>query len=620
MAPAERGLRRALQRARPGRRLTLVLAVYLLLAGAITIRLVSVQLVDTEGYAEDAAAQTQQEIELSSRRGAILDREGQPLAISVPAAAVYGDPAAIEGAGIDPTWIAAELAPLLERPTGELVDELSTDRRFVYLGRQLPREVGEEVADLELPGVGVLEEHDREYPAGSLAAQALGHAGIDGDGLAGLEAAHEGVLQGTPGRLARERGRSGASITAANMEREAAEPGEDLTTTIDRGLQADTERILAETIDEYGAQGASAVVLAPGSGEVLAMASTPGYEPEAIEDAPEYARRNRPLTDAYEPGSVLKALTVATALEEGVVTADETLSVPAAVEVAGQRFTDVQTREDREADLGEIVAESSNVGVIELAQQLGPERLAAGLQRFGLGQPTEIGFPGESAGSLPAPDDWSATSLPTIAMGQGVSVSLTQTAAAFAVLANDGERMAPRLLRDEPAAPGDASRVDGQRVISPDTAAQVTGLLEGVVEEGTGTAAGVPGYAVAGKTGTAQKPSTTERGYEEGAYLATFAGYAPAEDPAVVVAIMVDEPQDEYFGGVVAAPAFAEITATALERLRIPPDDPRAAEEEEPADPDPEDAADGPPGISGPSDNESDDGDDPSNPSGGDEG
>ena len=603
MGRAPRGLGRATARARPGRRLTVVLAVYVIATVAIVARLATLQLVDVEEHRAAAARQATAEVELPSRRGAILDRDGEPLAASVPGAAVYADPQAIAAAGLDPTWIAAELADPLDHETGELVEALSGDGRFVYLARQLPRAAGEEIAALGLPGIGVLDEPLREYPAGRIGAQVVGVAGIDGEGLAGLELALDEELRGEPGRARGEHTEAGVPIASAPREIVEPTPGLDVVTTVDRPLQAEAEEVLDATVAAHDARGAAAVVLDPRSGEVLAMASTPGYHPDEVGDATSEARRNRAVTDVFEPGSVLKALTVATALEEGVVAPDDAWHVPSGIEVGGRRFTDATQRDGAVRDLAEVVATSSNVGAIQLAEELGQERLHDGLAAFGVGELTGLGFPGEAAGQLPAPPQWSATSLPTIAMGQGVSVSLLQTATAFAALASDGALVTPRLVDrvvdpDGGAEPVTASAVSSEaveRAVSPQTARAVTDLLVGVVEEGTGVGAQVPGYTVAGKTGTAQKPSETERGYEDGAYIAAFAGYAPADDPAVVVAVMVDEPQEEYYGGIVAAPAFAEIAEAALSRLRIAPDDPReAATEERPDAPPPEDAADGP--------------------------
>lgn len=587
-------LARATSRARPGRRLTFVLGLYLLTTALIVVRLADLQVVDAEEHRAAAAQQAVTEIELPSRRGALLDQSGEPLAASVPGAAVYADPRAIASSGLDPTWIAAELAEPLGRGTADLVDDLTSDRAFVYLARQLPRGVGEDVAALGLPWVGVLEEPLREYPAGRTGAQTVGVAGVDGDGLSGLELALDDRLRGEPGLTRGERTQGGLPIASAEHEVTPPVPGDDVRTSLDLPLQAEAEAALDEAVAAADARGAAAVVLDPSDGAVLALAATPGYHPDEVATASPEARRNRPVTDVFEPGSVMKALTVATAIEEGVVAADAAWHVPASVEVGGHRFTDATPTDGAVRDLPEIVATSSNVGLIQLAEELGPDRLHAGLAAFGVGESPGLGFPGEAAGVLPATDAWSATSLPTIAIGQGVSVSLLHTATAFATLAADGERVTPTLLADEAPAPR-------ERVVSPATARAVTDLLVGVVDDGTGVAASIPGYAVAGKTGTAQKPSESARGYEDGAYVATFAGYAPADDPAVVVAVMIDEPQDDVYGGIVAAPVFAEITEAALTRLRVPPDDPHAAaRDDRPEAPDPAEAADAPaPAVAG---------------------
>ncbi len=568
------GMARAAERARPGRRLALFLAIYLGLTALIAWRLVTVQVVSADEYRELAQRQTQREIELPPRRGTILERGGDPLAISVPAAAVYANPRALESAELDPSFVASDLSEVLGVPMGSLMEDLTRDSGFAYLGRQLPRELGEQVKEMRLAGIGVLEEPRRTYPSATLASQVVGFAGIDGEGLSGTEAAFEEDLSGSPGMLRQERAPGGVTISSAPQEVEAAEPGKDVMLTIDGRMQHNAERLLADVVEAHDALGASAVVLDVETGEVLVMASTPGYDPSEIGAASQYERRNRAVTDVFEPGSVAKAVTVAAALEEGVTTPDRVVTVPDSVTVGNKRFRDSTAKAERDLSVTEITAESSNVGTIQLAQQLGEDTLHDYLGRFGLGRSPELGFPGESAGLLPGLDQWYSTSLPTIAIGQGVSASLLQVAGVFETIATGGEWVQPSFVHAVADANGQLSPVaEGarERAISEGTAAEVAEMLAAVVTEGTGQAAAVPGYSVAGKTGTAQKPSETERGYEEGAYIATFAGFAPVEDPQLVAAIMVDEPQDDYYGGDVAAPMFAELMEFSLSHRRVAP-------------------------------------------------
>ncbi len=429
---------------------------------------------------------------------------------------------------------------------------------------------------MDVPGVGLLTEPRREYPARGLAAPVVGFSGVDGDGLAGLELGLDELLSGRSGKLWLERAPSGLDISTAPREVVPSVPGRDVVLTLDREVQAATERVLARAVAGHGAQGGSAIVLDVASGEVLAMASQ-GERPHRG-GAPE---RNRVVTDVFEPGSVNKVITASAALEEGVILADEVMRVPDGYEVGGKRFTDSHTNDKRRLTFSEIMAQSSNIGTIKIAQRLGAERLAGYLERFGYGRPSGLAFPGESAGLLALPDQWSATSLPTISIGQGVSATLLQVADVFATIARGGRRVAPSLVRGTVGDDGRlraAAQPRQRRVVSPETAETIAGMLVGVVEDEQGTCelCAVPGYRVAGKTGTAQKPSTTRRGYEPGAYIASFVGFAPADDPALVVGVALDEPRPVYYGGLTAGPAFSSIMNFGLRHRRVPPSDPRA--------------------------------------------
>ncbi|WP_052667701.1 peptidoglycan D,D-transpeptidase FtsI family protein [Nitriliruptor alkaliphilus] len=566
-------------------RLRWMLGVYLLVALLVVGQLIRIQLVDTPGYADLSASQRARIIELPGDRGRIYDREGDVLATTVQAATIYADPRAFrprqtpEGLQVPPAadamQTANQLAPLVGRSAEDLAERLTTDAHFVYLARQLDHEVGVTVRELGLEGVGVLAEPKRVYPAGGLAGQVVGFTGIDGEGLQGLEARYDDLLVGTPGLLTLERAPGGLDIASGTRELIPSEPGTDLVLTLDREVQYVAERAAADVTEEFGAEGASVVVLEVATGDVLAMASVPSFDPNQRGDADASTWRNRAVTDVFEPGSTQKALTIAAAIEEGLVHEDSVMRLPTGITVAGKRFTDATPQPEADWTLTEIMERSSNVGTIELAQRLGPERLEAYLRSFGEGSSTGTGFPGESAGLLMPSEDWWGTSLPTIAIGQGVAVSLVQLANAYATLANDGVAVVPRIVR---GTVGDDGRLTPaadpveRRVVSVDTAEQVQRMLETVVsgEHGTGHRAAVEGYQVAGKTGTARKPSADARGYS-GEYVATFVGFAPVDDPALVVAVMVDEPRP-FYGSIVAAPVFSEVMRAALASRRIQPD------------------------------------------------
>jgi cell division protein FtsI (penicillin-binding protein 3) len=569
------------------RRLRWLLGIYLLVAAVVVAQLVRVQVVDTPGYADLSASQRARIIELPGERGRIYDREGDVLATTVQAATVYADPRAFRPAerpdglvappAADAAAVADQLAPLLGRDPGDLADLLTTDSHFVYLARQLDHEVGASIRQLGLEGVGVIGEPKRVYPAEGLAGQVVGFTGIDGEGLQGLEARYEDLLLGRPGLLTLERAPGGLDIASGTRELIPSEPGTDLVLTLDREVQHAAERAAAEVTAEFGAEGASVLVLEVGTGDVLAMASAPTFDPNRRGEADPATWRNRAVTDVFEPGSTQKALTIAAAIEEGIVDERDVLRVPTQVTVADKSFTDSTPQPTSDWSVTEIMERSSNVGTIEIAQELGPERLEDYLRSFGIGSSTGTGFPGESAGLLAPVEDWWGTSLPTISIGQGVAVSLLQLANSYATLANDGVAVAPRIVRGTVGEDGrltpSAEPVE-RRVVSEDTATQVQRMLEKVVsgDHGTGHRAAVDGYRVAGKTGTARKPNVDSRGYS-GEYIATFVGFAPADDPQLVVAVMVDEPRPVFYGGLVAAPVFSEVMSSALATRRVLPDD-----------------------------------------------
>lgn len=571
-------LARAQQRARVSRRLLLLLICYLAVIGLMGWRLIAVQLVDAEIYAAWASQQTQREVSLPAARGALTDRDGEPLAMSLAASTIFANPRVLREAGVDPYLMASQLTAVIDTDMEALVDTLSSDRAFVYIGRQLPRAVGEAVTAMELPGIGVIEEPTRVYPAEHIASQVVGFAGLDNNGLAGIELQYDEALSGTEGTLLFERAPGGVEISAAPREVEPAVPGVDVRLTLDREIQFATEEILADAVQQYSAIGGSAVVMDARTFEILGMASVPSAAAEAYASASPYDRRNRALTDVFEPGSVNKVIAIAGALEDGVVGADQSFEVPYQISIGPESYSDSEPHPTAWWSTRDIMARSSNVGTIRIAQRLGSERLHDYVSEFGLGRPTGLGFPGESRGILAEVEDWTVSSLPTIAIGQGVAATLVQTAQVFAVIANDGEFVPPSLVQGTVDSGGTFTPQPDRaprRVVSAETAEIVADMLVDVVESsvGTGSRAAVPGYLVGGKTGTAQKPLEGARGYKEGAYIASFVGFAPADDPRLVIAVMLDEPTPSY-GGLSAAPTFSRIMEFSLRDQRVPPSTP----------------------------------------------
>ena len=582
------GCARAVARANSRRRLSLLLVAYLVLTLVMGWRLVGIQVLRAEEYRGLANRQVQRQVTLAPRRGKLYDRAGEPLAMSLASATIYANPRQLKASGLSAATVARQLAPVVNRPVADLTEALNKDAAFVYLARQLPRDAGTRVTALKLPGVAVLEEARRVYPSGGLASQVVGFAGIDGQGLAGMELGLESTLAGRAGAMRLEQAPRGLEISSAPRQVSPPVPGDDVVLTLDREIQATTERVLGSAVRQYNAEAGSAVVLDAKTGQILAMASLPSFDPESLEDSTPDARKNRAVTDIYEPGSVNKVITASAALEEGLASPDEVFRVPLGYRIADKVFSDAHASAKSKLSFREIIEQSSNIGTIRIAERVGPKRLHAYLRKFGYGKVPGTGFPGESPGLLADPAAWSATSLPTIAIGQGVSASLVQVASVFQTIAADGQYIAPTLVRGTVGEDGRlhaAGEPQRREVVSPRTARAVADMLVGVVEDEFGTCSlcAVPGYRVGGKTGTAQKASMTRRGYEKGAYVASFVGLAPAEDPAVVVGVMLDEPRPVYYGGLTAGPAFAQIMEFALNHRRVPPSNPRARVTAQPA-------------------------------------
>jgi cell division protein FtsI (penicillin-binding protein 3) len=568
------------------RRIRATFAVFLLVFGLSVAQLVKIQVLSAEEYAERGVRQRSRTIELPASRGRIYDREGDVLATSITSATIYADPRSfvstqrpdgrvVPAAG-DAQRVARTLAPILGLDATWIEDRLRRDAHFVYLARQVDLSVGEELMALRLPGIGMLTEPRRVYPSGGLAAQVIGFTGIDGDALQGLEARHDDLLRGTSGTLRFERALGGLSIASGLREIAPAVPGRDLVLTIDRDIQFAAERVAADVIARYQADGATIVVLEVGTGEILGMASAPTFDPSVLRQEEQAFWRNRAVTDRFEPGSIQKTLAIAAALESGAITPETTFDVPDRYTVAGKQFSDVSKHPVERWTAGQILARSSNVGAILIAQRTGVAPLREQLLEFGFGSPTGLRFPGEVGGHVPSQDQWWATTLPTVAIGYGTSSTLLQFATAYAAIANGGTLVDPVLVRGTVASDGilqPTMRPASRRVVSERTAAQVMAmLLEAVEGEGaTGTRALIPGYRVGGKTGTAIKALDGGRGYSD-QYISSFVGVAPMDDPRIVVAVMVDSPRGGYYGGLVAAPAFAEVMHASLLARRIMPD------------------------------------------------
>jgi cell division protein FtsI (penicillin-binding protein 3) len=512
------------------------------------------------------AAVTQQEADITvpARRGAITDRSGVELAVSQPAVTIAATPYLIR----DAPRVAARLSELLDRPEDELLRQLARrDTGFVYLARRVPSARARRVERLRIEGLELIPEFRRVYPRDWTASQLLGVTGTDGDGLAGLEYALDEHLRGRDGERRLTKDALGQAIELRETRR--TRPGADVRLTLDAAVQDRAEEVLAEVGEEWKPKGATAIVMDPRDGAILALANWPAVDANAPGDAPDYARQNRAIGATYEPGSTFKAFTAAGALEDGEVTPDTQFNLPPTITVADREIGEAHERGWATLTTREILEQSSNVGAIMIGRRLGAKRFDHWVRRFGFGSPTGIDLPGEERGIVLDLEDYSGSSMGNLPIGQGIAVTPMQMAVAYAAIANGGVLRPPHIV--ERVGGRAARKPKGRRILSEATAASVRRMLEGVLGPGgTASGAGIEGYVLAGKTGTAEKPDEYG-GYSKTKFVSSFVGFAPAQRPRLLVAVMVDEPQGDIYGGVVAGPAFREITSFALNYLRIPP-------------------------------------------------
>jgi len=513
------------------------------------------------------AASTQQESDIlvPARRGAITDRGDNELAVSQPAMTIAATPYLIK----QPTQLAARLSGLLDKPEDELLRQLARrDTGFAYLARRVPAARARKVQELEVEGLEFIPEFTRVYPREWMASQLLGTVGTDGQGLSGLEYSLEPFLRGRDGERRLVKDALGEAIEM--QETTATESGSDLRLTLDANIQDKAEEVLADIGEEWKPKGATAIVMDPRDGALLALANWPRVNANQPGDAPDFARQNRAIGATYEPGSTFKAFTVAGALEEDEVTPETEFNLAPTITVADREIGESHPRGYVTLNTRQVLEQSSNVGAITIGQRLGARRFDRWVRRFGFGQPTGIDLPGEEQGIVLPLERYSGSSMGNLPIGQGIAVTPMQMATAYSAIANGGVLRPAHVVE----AVGDraARKPKGHRVVSAVTAASVRRMLEGVIGPG-GTASGaeIPGYVLAGKTGTAEKPDPITGGYSESKYVSSFVGFAPAKEPKLLVAVVVDEPQGEIYGGLVAGPAFKQITSFALNYLKIPP-------------------------------------------------
>ncbi|TML21215.1 MAG: penicillin-binding protein 2 [Actinobacteria bacterium] len=551
------------------RRIVVLAVFFALLLGTTLARAFWLQGIKGAQYAAMALRQHRETVVVPAGRGTIFDRSGDPLAIGEQAITVYANPRQV----VNPREVTLAVSRLLHLDP-EQVYPLLADRSkgFVYVERKAEPAKAAALEKRHIPGLGFYPEERRTYPQGRVAAQVLGFAGTDNTGLEGLEKSLDPTLAGKPGSETIVKDPAGRALSVASTRPET--PGSNVRLTIDSQIQATAEDVLARTVRQWGAKAATAIVMDPYTGAVLAMAVAPGFNANHFATTRDDRHRNRAVTDTYEPGSTFKLVTISAALQEGLVTPRTSFELAPTIQVADRVIHEAEARGTERMTVAQIVARSSNIGTVTIAERLGAGRLASWINRYGFGQQTGIDFPGESpAFALPL-DQWSGSTIGTVPIGQGISVTPLQMARAYSAIANGGRLVTPHLV--DRVGGRTVEHGPGRRVVSGKVSKEMLSMLRGVVLEGTGTAAAIPGYTVAGKTGTAAKVDPNGH-YSTTNYVASFVGMVPATKPRLVIMAMVDEPRGAIWGGVVAAPAFQQIARFCLQHLEVPPDAPSTA-------------------------------------------
>lgn len=546
------------------RRIGFLFLIFVAALGAGLLRAAWLGAVRAPALKRAAATQQVQTIDLPAPRGTITDRRGNVLAVSESASDVSATPYIVR----DPLRAAQQLAPLLGASEQDLLRRLNTRSGFVYLARRLPAASANKVRRLGLDGIALTPSSLRTYPRGWLASQVLGSSSEEPGGGTGLEYGEDKVLRGQDGVRRIVNDALGQPISIKDQT--PTVPGRDIQLTIDSDLQDKVESVLEGVGRTYTPRGATAIVMNPQTSEILALANWPRVDANDPGGAPGYANQNRAVGFTFEPGSTFKAFTVAGALEDGTATPEKTYYLPIQLQVADRVLNDSHPRGEETASVSRILAESSNIGAVRIALDMGARRFSQWVDRFGFGRRTGVALPGEEIGLVPTYDDYSGSSIANLPIGQGQAVTPLQMMEAYSAIANGGILRTPRIIESVGGvrAPADP----GRRVISEQTAAQVREMLRGVLAAGgTAAEAEIPGYDLAGKTGTANKVDADTGEYSRERYIASFVGFAPASDPRLLVSVVVDEPQGSIYGGQVAAPAFQKIAAWALPYLGVRP-------------------------------------------------
>ncbi|VAX26183.1 Cell division protein FtsI [Peptidoglycan synthetase] [hydrothermal vent metagenome] len=535
----------------------------------VFVRLIFIQGIERDTWLARADQAQEKTVQLEPERGTIYDRNGNVLAMNFDRPSLYAIPGEIK----NPKRTAKKLAKILEVRSDRLLRKFKRKKAFVWLKRKIDLEQMKKIDALKIKGIRSVMESKRVYPKGNLFGQVLGFTGLDNQGLEGIEKKHDPILRGTSGAIILERDAHGKSIFPKDLQYIESTPGRDLHLTVDENIQHISERELRRMVESSGAKGGTAIVMNPWNGEILAMAIQPAFNPNKVRTSSPAEWRNRAITDFYEPGSTFKIITASAALEEKLVRPEDLIDCEeGAYRVRGTTIHDHDPFGI--ISFRQVIAHSSNIGTIKVAEILGPERLSNYAQAFGFGERLGIALNGESPGLLRKTKNWSGRSLASIAIGQEIGVTPLQMVTATSVIANGGYLMTPKIIREVRGKNGEETNPPQikRRVLSEETAREMTEILKGVVSNtGTAIRAAVSGYTVVGKTGTAQKIDPETRRYSPDKFVSSFVGYVPAEDPVLTILVMVDEPEGKGWGGEIAAPVFSNIAKEVLHYLKVAP-------------------------------------------------
>jgi cell division protein FtsI (penicillin-binding protein 3) len=556
----------------------------LILLSVVAARVIDLQVIQGPALAATALRDATTTKDLPAQRGVISDRNGVPLAVTVDAVNVTADQTLVAPKAKSPEEkraaqrvAARKLASVLGGDPLGYQQRLDGKRHFVYIKKGITPATWQKLLALNIPGIYSEPAKKRTYPAGSVAANVIGFVRADGQGGGGLEYGLDRELAGTPGSSVFQRGWRGQAIPTTTATGTDPIPGTNVTLTIDRDVQWVAQKAIAERVKFARADSGTVVVMNPRTGQIYALATVPTFDPNKPAEAVQANIGNRALSQVFEPGSTSKIMTLAAVIEERKATALTPFTIPPTLVRPWKTFHDHDKHGYERLTLNGVLAKSSNIGTILAADTIGGAKLYSYLKKFGIGSPTGLQFPGESRGYIPAPADWSPTSFGTIAFGQGLSLNVVQAASIFATIANDGVRVSPTLIAGSTGSDGQyhaAATPASSRVVRVATARTVRSMLESVVsDEGTAPMAAIPGYRVAGKTGTADRPNPAPhpRSKPYKGYTSSFIGFAPADNPSIVVAVILDNPRNGHYGGVLAGPVFKSVMTYSLEHFRIPP-------------------------------------------------